>query len=333
VGGLGRATNQARCLMTQLLDTTEFRLGVESAVSRSTASVTILSAYLKHRALDYLMSLVPEGVEVRVASRFNPGDLMSGASDIEAAKLLVTRGAKFGISPRLHGKVFLIDEREMYIGSSNLTGSGFGLVGAGNEEFGTHCKPEQADVKKLAVFIGRNVQWLDAADIKTMEHELRIMQVGQGFDIKTVDTSWSFESPNEREVSEIWFRELPPCKPSLASKYLRSEAGLVNEFLVGYEHKINSLDGLRRLLLESVAYRWLVGKLKDASDNSLRFGDLTALLHASLLDDPTPYRSSIKMCMACVFDWAELIPDHFNITQHRNTRSLALTSWAQKLHS
>ena len=219
--------------MTQLLDTTEFRLGVESAVSRATASVTILSAYLKHQALDHLMSLVPEEVELRVASRFRANDLISGASDIDAAKLLIEKGAKFGISPRLHGKVFLIDDQDMYIGSSNLTGSGFGLAGTGNEEFGTHCHAGQADVKKLDVFLRQNVHWLDAVAIETMECELDRIQSTQQVRIETEEAFWSFEKANKRELEGIWFREMPPCTPSQASQYLSTEGGFRNEFLAG----------------------------------------------------------------------------------------------------
>lgn len=309
--------------MTQLLDTTEFRLGVESAVSRATASVTILSAYLKHQALDHLMSLVPEGVEVRVASRFRPNDLISGASDIDAAKLLIEKGAKFGISPRLHGKVFLIDDQDMYIGSSNLTGSGFGLAGTGNEEFGTHCHAGQADVKKLDVFLRQNVVWLDAVAIETMECELDRIKSTQQLGIETEEAFWSFEKANKRELEGIWFRELPPCTPSQASQYLSTEGEFSNEFLAGAGGKLNSLEGLQQLFFSSVAYQWLVQKLEYASSDSVRFGELTALLHASLFDDPAPYRSSIKRVIADLFTWVELIPDELMLIKHKQTRSIA----------
>ena len=310
--------------MTQLLDTKEFRLGVESAVSNATASVTILSAYLKHQALDHLMSLVPECVEVRVASRFRASDLVSGASDIDAAKLLIERGAKFGISPRLHGKVFLIDEREMYIGSSNLTGSGFGLVGAGNEEFGTHCRTAQADVQKLDMFLEKNVQWLDARALDTMGLELEEIQSSQQVAIEAENTAWSFERDKELELEGLWYRELPPCTPSQASQYLGTEGGRSNEFLAGAINQLDSLDGLQKLFVSSVAYKWLAQKLARASTDAVRFGELTALLHASLFDDPAPYRSSIKDALNRLLTWVELVPERLTITHYNRSRSVAL---------
>ena len=310
--------------MTQLLDTTEFRLGVESAVNSATASVTILSAYLKQQALDHLMSLVPAGVEVRVASRFRAGDLVSGASDIDAAKLLIDCGAKFGISPRLHGKVFLVDEREMFIGSSNLTGSGFGLVGMGNEEFGTHCHAGQADVKKLALFLGRNVRWLDARAVETMRLEVEGMQSRHQVDSKSDNTAWSFEIANERELQGIWFKELPPCTPSQVGLYLGQKGAGENEFLGADRGQLHSIDGLQRILLKSAAYKWLLGNLKNASCNTLRFGALTALLHADLLDDPVLYRSSVKFAVSNLMAWLELLPDKVVIKKYVHSSSVML---------
>jgi hypothetical protein len=324
MGALGGTADQARRFMTQLLGTTEFRLGVESAVSRSTTSVTILSAYLKHQALDHLLGLVPDGVEVSVASRFRANDLISGASDIDAAKLLIEKGAKFGISPRLHGKVFLVDDQDMYIGSSNLTGSGFGLAGTGNEEFGTQCHAGQADVQKLNKFLVRNVQWLDAAAIKTMECELEVMQSSQQIDLGTESISWSFESANEREIDGIWFRELPPCPPSEARQYLDSHSPEDNEFLCACADQVDSLPDLQRLLKNSVSYLWLVEKLNDTSADYLRFGELTSLLHGDLLDDPEPYRSSVKAALSNMLSWVELLPDAMIIKRHRHTRSVML---------
>lgn len=324
MGALGGTADKACRLMTQLLDTREFRAGVESAASHATASVTILSAYLKRSALNHLMSLVPDGVDVTVASRFRANDLISGASDLDAAKLLLERGAKFGISPRLHGKVFLTDGREMYIGSSNLTGSGFGLVGTGNEEFGTHCQAQQADVKKLNAFLGRNVQWLDAAAIETMERELEVMQSSQKIDVGTESISWSFESANEREIDGIWFRELPPCTPSEARHYLNSRSSGDNEFLCASADQVDSLPDLQRLLKNSVSYLWLVQKLKNTGADYLRFGELTSLLHGDLLDDPEPYRSSVKAALSNMLSWVELLPDAMIIKRHRHTRSVML---------
>lgn len=324
MGGLGRATNQARSLMTQLLDTTEFRLGVESAVSRATASVTILSAYLKHQALDHLMSLVPEEVELRVASRFRPNDLISGASDIDAAKLLIEKGAKFGISPRLHGKVFLIDDQDMYIGSSNLTGSGFGLAGTGNEEFGTQCHAGQADVQKLNKFLARNVQWLDACAIESMERELEGMHSNQEADLNAKDSLWSFEKGDAREIDGIWFKELPPCTPSQVGHYLGQKGAAENEFLGADRRQSHSIGGLQRILLKSAAYKWLLGNLKNASGNTLRFGALTALLHADLLDDPVLYRSSVKLALSNLVAWLELLPDKVVIKKYVHTSSVML---------
>ena len=318
---MGGTADKACRFMTQLLDPREFRAGAESAASNATASVTILSAYLKHHALHHLMSLVPEGL-ITVASRFRANDLLSGASDIDAAKLLLEKGAKFGISPRLHGKVFLIDDKDMYIGSSNLTGSGFGLLGTGNEEFGTHCQAEQADVKKLNAFLGRNVQWLESAAIKTMERELEVMQSSQQIDVGTENISWSLESANEREIDGIWFRELPPCTPSEARHYLDSCSSEDNEFLCASADQVDSLADLQRLLRNSVAYLWLVQKLQDTSADYLRFGELTSLLHDDLLDDPEPYRSSIKGAMTNLMALLELLPDAVVITKHKHTRSV-----------
>ena len=310
--------------MTRLLDTKEFRRAVENAVSQANTRITILSAYLKYSALSHLMDMVPAGVEVTVASRFRVGDLASGASDLEAAKLLMDSGATFGISSRLHGKVFLVDDREMFIGSSNLTGSGLGLVGAGNDEFGTHYQAKQPDVSKLYKFLGENVRWLDESTVRAMELDLMALPQSQSFDAGLASRSWSFEAVVFAAVDGIWFKELPPCTPAQTSNYIKGDGEVGNQFIGEDFAALDSLDELQRAFKSSVSYRWLMQKLCASVATQMRFGELTSLAHSDLLDDPMPYRSSIKQAVAHLFAWAEIVPEDFIIEKYNHSQAIGL---------
>ena len=78
---------------------------------------------------------------MQVVAGWSPGDLVSGASDIEAAELAISHGWRFGMLPGLHAKVYWIDEGTVLVGSANLTPRGLQLSGVGNLEVGVRLEP------------------------------------------------------------------------------------------------------------------------------------------------------------------------------------------------
>lgn len=77
--------------------------------------------------------LARQGVEIRILHAGTP----SGPALRELKKISTEEGGKLTIRrcPRLHAKAVVIDAREMYLGSANLTGAGLGAKGEHRRNF------------------------------------------------------------------------------------------------------------------------------------------------------------------------------------------------------
>ena len=72
------------------------------------------------------------GDQLEIITRFNLNDFQSGASSLQALKLLVERGARIQGIRNLHSKVYIFDQSKAIIASANLTTMAF----YNNYEFG-----------------------------------------------------------------------------------------------------------------------------------------------------------------------------------------------------
>ena len=64
-------------------------------------------------------------------------------------------------------------------------------------------------------------------------------------------------------------------------------------------------DHANKLLKRTKAYIWLEKQLKDSKDY-VRFGELTGLLHDALVEDPAPYRKTVKELLANLITFIEI---------------------------
>ena len=83
------------------------------------------------------------------------------------------------------------------------------------------------------------------------------------------------------------------------------------------------LDTLNRTSLvealkRSNAYRWMRNILME--EESLSFGAVSSRLHNAILDDPLPYRQEVKVLVANLYAWFELLPKDFEISRPRHSQ-------------
>jgi len=119
-----------------------FRKIVLEGICRATVSVDIMTA-------DFKAMLVPDGVSGRARSiveifralarkgveiRLLHAGVPSSAALAELKREL-PRGLTIRRCPRLHSKAVIIDSKQMYLGSANLTGAGLGAKGDNRRNF------------------------------------------------------------------------------------------------------------------------------------------------------------------------------------------------------
>ncbi|MGS4983289.1 hypothetical protein [Pseudosulfitobacter sp. RP-4] len=101
-----------------LLETGAFRRELADALSSAEQEVIVLSAFVKLDALKWLIE-TSRTSNLKIVSRWQPADLVAGASDLECFYLCEEADIPFGISQNLHGKVYIVDSK-IFIGSANL---------------------------------------------------------------------------------------------------------------------------------------------------------------------------------------------------------------------
>ena len=98
------------------------------------ASELVLAApYIKEGTLSDLLSLAGGSISLMCVTRWLPGDIAMGISDVSVRQLILERGGDFRLHPSLHAKYYRCD-RHVLIGSANLTKPGMGLGASPNFE-------------------------------------------------------------------------------------------------------------------------------------------------------------------------------------------------------
>ena len=258
---------------------------------------SLASCYVKEEALKQLLS--GSTAKGRLLARWRPGDLIQGSSDLGAYQVARDRGWEFYISQNFHGKVYRLPGIGTLVGSANATLSGLSIFGSGNDEVSTIVA--NTDRNGLAVEDIFKNSTLVTPELFTKIHEVVLNAMTSAGGVSGSSLSeWPVEiaeilaPPNQKGlfVSDCFGA---PCSnnPSLADLSL-----------LGLSSIAHSDDLIANALGHTKIYQWLISNCIDAG-RVVRYGDLTQRLHSDLLDDPLPYRSSIKTLLSNLLSWVE----------------------------
>lgn len=305
-----------------LLDGVEFSDQLFRSIKLTNEKLVVCSAFVKLKALQdtvFTENLIDK--EVVVIARWQKYDLVAGASDLEVYELCKKYGWKFGIDLNLHGKIFVIDEKEIFLGSANLTQRGLHIGLVGNNEFGTKFTAGETDLNKIENFIESEVTWMTDELFELLSSEIETSKTNKE---PVANSTWSktIEEHVNQAVDYLWVQELVFLTPEeLLSVDLNDARSLHDIDLLGLNFDDITVVTLKRAFKRTRLYRWLASIL---SQDDLRFGGVTAKLHDSILDDPKPYRVDIKNYNQIIFKWAEFLDEDFSVDRPNYTQVLSL---------
>lgn len=291
---------------------------IEAELKKTRKHLIIFSAYIKREALDELSKSIADAVSVTVVVRWNKIDILSGASDLDIFELCNTRGWSLRIDLSLHGKLYLLDNTKIILGSSNLTKRGLGLVKHSNLEFGTMIDASLIDSSKLAD-IANNSTIVDEKLFFLLKKEIQL-----GYqESNTVEWSDMILEQLNETVTHLWVDDCLFATPSELKNLNLNQDNQAHDFeLLTLDIDRISPDYLQSEFMASIIGRWLKETVKN--NQGINFGGLSSLLHNSLLNDPKPYRQDVKKLVATLIEWAEFCPDVYSITRYRHTLSISL---------
>ena len=304
-------------MSSHFLEGEAFSSRLASSLTCAQQRVVIVSAFLTESGTKWLRRHIPAAVSCEIVVRWLPQDLICGASDTESWRLARSYGWGFRAQRRLHAKVYLVDSDVAFVGSANATRKGLVLDEAGNIEIGVGIVPTPIDVLTIESLVA-------SAEPVSPELVGKIDEAVERLALEAEPCGWLDWPP------EVWPQ---PNTLSVPTKLCVSEclatdgSWLESSQVAGLESAIahdlsllglpalqsGSLEFWRGPLLAAFQrtkeYGWLRQALQQESTRSATFGRLSALLHDALIDDPRPYRSSVKQLLRNLLGWIEALHD------------------------
>ncbi len=283
----------------------------------------IMSPYIKLEPLKMLLEKVDPAVKIIVVARWRISDLVFGSSDLEIFDYLKSRNHSLYTHHQIHLKIVVKDKKDILLGSANVTGSGLGLFENSNIEA---IAIDSLDEKYLpSIYSILKESKLVTSDIvQKLSEEVEknaILKENQKkieADFLRIEKEILINSKTSLLVDDFLFA--PSVEDLLV--YIRNETHereVDHDFrILGISDRTATLEQLKQSFLNSNAYSW---QLENITGNVL-FGRYSELLHNSLMDDPKPYRKTVKDLVSNMFSWTKNCSIDYEIVDHAHTSSM-----------
>ena len=270
--------------------------------------IIVCSAFITMKGIEWFYNnLQNKKINCRVISRWDRGDLLSKVSDIEVYNFCKKMGWSFEIIENLHAKFYLMDQKDLISGSLNLTAKGFGLVPISNKEFGNYFEAIDEDLININIFLEDAIKITD----EIFNEYKKYLEENKDFVIQQLpELPEKIKNLKEKKLTKLWVHDFLFNEPEkLFNNFNENTEDLIHDRSL---LNINSQDDLS---LETIKlnfvnldlYKWFIKQIKNKDNKSFSFGELSALIHNSLFDDPKPYRKEIKNLQANFFKFLELL--------------------------
>lgn len=277
--------------MDDILSSDRLKKRIES-LSSGISELTLLTAYIKLSAIKWLVSLLRDDVKLNIVARLNPQDIISGASDIDAIELALSKGWSCFRLPELHAKLYLINNNKLFVGSANFTAHGFLLYGIGNLEATIEVDASISHIDFINTIISKSIR-ISLEKLVEIKRQIANFESSK----QENDLYWDEDVPN---LVEIWSADFPWS----TAYHLFHDDNHHDRELFGVKLSDDEVQ-LERKFKKSKAFLWLHSQLIQTEDGELFFGRLSSILHNALLDDPSLYRKDVKILLSNLLDYSK----------------------------
>jgi hypothetical protein len=276
------------------------------SLKKETQPVSICSAYLKSRVVLNLVNAT-SSPHVRFLARWALMDLVSGSSDIVAYKILRDNGMSLYVSNLFHGKVYALPSSSILVGSANATSSGFGLIDQGNSEVCTLVTPAEHNLSLVdSLFVCAKLvtdELFEAID----EYVSQISKSPSKDSLVWPDEIANLLSP-QVDFSGFLLSDclMTDGQDLLVKGISDSEEAWSDISLLACSPTHLGVNALAPFFRGLKIFHWIQHALSQ-NNRELYFGALTALLHEAMMEDPSPYRKTVKSILANLLSWIAIL--------------------------
>ncbi len=274
-----------------------------SAAAAARSEIILISAFITSDIVAKIYENIHEDIKTTVICRYLKQDLLFGSSDLRAAKIILEHGGRLLRNPSLHAKLFMFDKDILLFGSSNLTSKGMGLIKDSNIE----CMSYPLKVSAEDIFFVNAL----IASSQVVDNPL-LVELQKQIDS---DAAYEYDEKRINDMAErlrvIFINDFPFSKyPDSVIGYKDDPASIHDLQLLQVNSKEVTMDIIKLQYTKTKIVNWLNVVVRD----QIQFGELSALIHNALLDDPKPYRKEIKELQRNLLNWIEyLLPETYKI--------------------
>lgn len=271
-----------------ILFSKEFMSALLDELNNTQSEINVISAFCKESVIEFINSHLNQNVKKKnLMVRYRLEDLLKGVTDFSIYKFCKEHNWNLYVDFDLHAKTYIFDRKRCIIGSANATNKGIGNSNSPNAEISCICELSDIDLQKIDLLF-RNSFLMDDATYNKMSEELNGIET-----TKAKSIQWSKEIQNMllKDIKVLFSNDFPD------SLFDQKHA----DFL-----EIDDNIGIDQLKIEfkkSKVYRWLYNELLLKPNKEIYFGELSAILHSKLVEDPKPYRKDIKILLSNLISW------------------------------
>jgi len=306
---------------TILIDGEQLKVVLEESIGRCENKLVFISAYITQTAIDWLERYVSSDVDVHLVCRLQPSDIINGATQISALMTALEKGWAVSCLHSLHAKIYSIDDKEIYVGSANLTSNGLKIYGTGNLEA---CSNVIANEDNL-----RFITNIEKSSNKLNQDILQKMEDCVANKVSSIHLD-KWPEGTLPKYEGIWVHDFFWFNPKAQTPQGNEKFHDLD--LIGIELLDPQNKKTGEKILMSRCIQWLISKLEEQPEAELYFGSLTKLLHDELKDDPSPYRKDVKSLVQNLLSYCQMfLQDEIDISQPNHSQRVKLINIRNKV--
>ena len=290
---------------SNILGTEAFRNLLGQSLDKAKEQIIILSAFVKIKGINWLVDKISkEKISCTIISKWDHSDIAQGASDLECYEICKQNGWQFKVLKNLHAKIMLIDKKELFIGSPNLTAKGMSLTPVPNKEMGVKLEANQNDIRIINNLVDESILIDDQIykDLLGWKNNLPKLEK-PSYSEFPVD----IKKRLEENYDKLWVHNFPWCTAEELLDTKENSENVQHDLeLFGLDRDNLEKEVIIKNIQNSKIYHWLINQINKQENKELYFGNLSSIIHNSLLDDPRPYRKDVKIFQVNLYSYIKL---------------------------
>lgn len=268
----------------------------------------IVSPFIQRDALCHLLDGLSSHAELKVITRWNARDLASGVSDPFVFEECRDRHVPLYLHPAIHLKLITMASGLCFCGSANITATGLGLDARGNVEAGLWVHLGLEDWRRVYQIVSDSRLADEAVFDAAVTYRDRFLHAAPPLPPLTlpppplVDLTLTSLPATMSPEEVAAFAAGDVSEPASGDRDLNRLVHDVVHFGVpGENDKDIQLRGIGERFLKRPFVREIIDYIRESG--TLRFGEMTAWIHAHCRDVPVPYRWEVKEATNVLYNW------------------------------